>query len=86
MSALAEAVDLGQDRAAVLRRLDLLQTESRSVTPVAPLGGCSRRVLRHGFGPEVFEVDQEELGFASREKFQAGAKDLVVCNAALTGQ
>src|SRR5881296_1109110 len=64
LDASAKAIDLAQNHLAIPRCLDLLQTEPRFVTPVVALGRRSGRVLRQFFGPKVFEVDQEELGFA----------------------
>ena len=59
LDASAKAIDLAQNRPAILRRFDLRKAETCFVAPVASLGGGSGRVLWHGFGPEAFEVDQE---------------------------
>src|SRR5437588_860709 len=76
-------IDLGQNR---LRGLDLLKIKTSFVAPVPPLGRCPRRVLRHSFRPKVFEIDQQEPGFACGKKLQAGGKNLVVCNATFPGK
>src|SRR5438477_708013 len=81
----AKPIDLGQNRAEMLRCLDLLKSKTSFVAPVPPLGRCPRRVLRHSFRPKVFEIDQQEPGFACGKKLQAGGKNLVVCNATFRG-
>src|SRR5947207_1058323 len=68
----AKPIDLGENRAEILSCVHLLDTEACFVPPVGPLGTRSRRVLRHVFRPKVFEVDQQQLGFACSKELQAG--------------